>query len=142
MIVLSIIGILVAMGLLYWAFVAFNEHCDDKFGYCFFTKPVLIGLGLAGGLFLAGHYWYEAASADPEGDIVNGIVLMVISIGIYIGFAVYNFKSTNIVYGIIGTVIQFSLLSVIAYFGIILLSIYFVLSFLGSLTTERVVVVN
>lgn len=142
MIVISIIGILLALLIFYLAITFFNEHCDDKFGHRFFTMPILIALGIAGGLFLWGYSWYQSASAAPDGDVLNGIALMVISIVIYLAIAVYNFKNTNIVYGIFGTAIQFSLLSIIAYFGFIFFVIYIVCAFFLSITADRVVVMR
>ncbi len=142
MIVISIIGVLVALLALYLAMTFFNEHCDDKFGHRFFTMPILISLGVAGALFLWGNSWYQSAAADPAGDTLNGIALMGVSVCIYLGVAIYNFLNTNIIYGIFGTAIQFSLLSVIAYFGVMVLVIYLVGSIMLSLGAERVVVVN
>lgn len=142
MIVISIIGVLAALLVLYLAITFFNEHCDEKFGHRFFTMPTLIALGIAGALFLWGMSWYQSAAADPAGDTLNGIALMIVSICIYLGIAIYNFMNTNIVYGIFGTAIQFSLLSIFAYFGVIILVVYFVGSILLSMGAERVVVVN
>lgn len=137
-----IIAIISLIGL--WLFIiGFNKHCMKNFGHRFFTMPIVITLGITGGLFLLGMHWYSLSVAtDKSGyelmgiffnqGTLNSVVLIAFSITIYLAIAIYNFVKTNWVYGLIGTIVQFGLLTVFAYFGIILLAVYFVASALAT----------
>lgn len=153
MIMLYIIGGIVGIGALWFAITWFNTHCDAKFGHQFFTKPILITLGIAGALCIFGLNWYmSSAKANPSGytifhvifngDTLNGMILILLGLIIYIVIAVYNFKETNWVYGTFGTLIQFALLSAFASVGFVILVIYFMITVAGSMAEDRVYVVN
>lgn len=138
--VLIVVGIIVALVILAGVIMFFNEHCEDKFDHAFFTKPMLIILGIAGGLFIWGVSWYNSSVVNAKGyellgiiftsETLNGIVLVIIALLIYLGVAIYNFVVTNWIYGFFGTLVQFSLLSIIAYFGVILVVGYFAIMFM------------
>ncbi|MHC5225871.1 hypothetical protein [Ignatzschineria sp. LJL83] len=130
-----------AIALLWFAIKWFNEHCDEKFGHEFFTMPMLVVLGIAGGLCLFGSSWYSSALEENNvgrtlftivlnGDTLNGLILMTLGILIYLVVAICNFRETNWIYGIIGTILQFGMLSIFAYIGFILLAIWFIAIFL------------
>lgn len=153
MLVLKILGVLIALFLLLGSIFAFNEHCQEKFGHHFFTTPMLVVLGVLGGVMMIGHSWYESSletySSGYElfkiiinSETSNDLVMMALSLFAYIGIAIYNFIKTNWIYGFFGTIIQFGLLSLIAYVGAVILIIGGILAFFGSTFSQSVYVVN
>ncbi|KZX38231.1 hypothetical protein [Wohlfahrtiimonas chitiniclastica] len=147
MTVLIVVGVLVGLFILAVVVMAFNEYCDAKFDHAFFTKPMLILLGVAAGLFIWGLSWYETDAATAKGytwngiiftkETLNGLALMGISILIYLSIAIYNFVVTNWIYGFFGTIMQFSILTVAAYFGFVLIVGYFGIMIMLSMMPRR-----
>lgn len=114
------------------AIVKFNEHCDEKFGFRFFTEgklKLIFGSTLA--LFF-GVQWYKSSVASG-GDALNGMVLG--SVGVLgVLYCIYlNFRSTNFVYGFFGSIVQVTLFSILAYLSIPVLLIALVFMFIGKL---------
>ncbi len=153
MLVLKILGVVIALFILLVIIIGFNEHCQEKFGHRFFTTPMLVVLGVLGGVMMIGHSWYESSletySSGYElfkiiinNETSNGLVMMALSLFAYIGIAIYNFIKTNWIYGFFGTIIQFGLLSLIAYVGAVILIIGGILAFFGSTFSQSVYVVN
>ncbi|WP_299379146.1 hypothetical protein [uncultured Kiloniella sp.] len=141
MLVLQILGgLAVFIGVL-WAFLTFNNHCAEKFGYQFFTKLSFIIVGIAVGLLLIGNEWRLNSIAE-NGDILNGIILMIIGICIGLFLIIQNFRATNFLYGFGGSIVQISVFSVLAYFGVIILILGVFLSIIASIGAKRVYVVN
>lgn len=97
----------------------FNEHCQKKFSYRFFTSASYITSAVATWAAMAGYNWYEYSNQNG-GDILNGIVIMIIA-GIIAGALIYyNFKKTNLIYGVGGTALQLGLFIPLAYASTVL----------------------
>lgn len=141
MLVLQIItGILVFAGVI-WGFLAFNNHCENRFDYKFFTVVSFFTVGASLLLIHLGNEW-RLTSIQENGDILNGIVLMIIGglVALTLGF--FNFKNTNIAYGLGGSAVQLTVFGALAYLGIFILIVGLMLAIIGSLGAERVYVVN
>ena len=141
MLVLQIItGLIILAGLL-GAFLAFNEHCENKFDYCFFTMTSFLVVGASLIIMWLGNEW-RLMSIQENGDIFNGILVMGIG-GIIALFLVYrNFKKTNLVYGLGGSTVQLAVFGALAYFGVFVLITGLVVFVLASVGVRPVYVVN
>lgn len=113
MTVLKIIGIIVAIASIIKAISIFNSHCAGKFHFKFFSTSAFIVAALSVWICGGGYEWYKFSLANNE-DTLNGIILMTLSLIILIGLIYYNFKKTNFLYGLIGTILQIGLFIPIA----------------------------
>ncbi|WP_120497474.1 hypothetical protein [Kiloniella sp. EL199] len=141
MLVLQILGGLIIFVGILWAFWAFNKHCAEKFEYQFFTKLSFVIVGIAVVLVFIGNEWRLNSIAE-NGDVLNGIVLMIV--GACIGFflIIKNFRATNFLYGFGGSIMQLSAFSVLAYFGVIVLVLGIALSIIANMGAQRIYVIN
>jgi hypothetical protein len=137
MFMLKLLGALVSLLILYGLLAAFNEHCQKKFSYRFFNFTSFIICAAAIGLVGLGSAWRTSAAAAPDGDVLNGIVLMALGAALAIGLVVYNFKKTDWIYGTGGTLVQLSIFGVLAYVAFLLLFLWAILSFFGALASLK-----
>ena len=140
MLVISIVGGLLGLGLIFFLGITCNRYTIQNFDHAFFTKVNLIIMGISSVLLFVGFKWYTASVNTEDGDILNGIALMAISAIIYICVIIYNIKKTNFLIGLPLTVIQIAIFSAIGFFGIFLFLAFIGLSVvatvLGSQTVE------
>ena len=141
MLVLKIIGAIVAILAIGCSLMAFNNHCNRKFSYSFFTKISFFVTAASLVLVLAGNSWRESAT-HSNGDILNGIIIMAIGVLMTLGLIFFNFKKTNLLYGTGGTLLQLSLFGVLSIFGMALLIPAAVLAIFFSPTAKPVYIVN
>lgn len=127
MLILSIIGIIVGIVLIYGFIIEVNRYTEKTYSYEFFNFANY-GISAAGYVLIYyGYNWYEKA-LNTDQDILNGIILIGIGI-ILIGFVLYsNIKNTSIKLSILFSPIQQVLYAVFALFGllaIVLMITYF-----------------
>lgn len=141
MLVLSIIGGILGLVFIYWMVVKINELSYEKSGYEYFT-PTSAGFVIVGYYFLFfGFAAFSTASHAVNGDILNGILLMIIG-GVLVGvIIVSNFINTpneNILITII-----FSSIQLIVYVGLAYVSAFILLLAFAALSqTKPVYVLN
>lgn len=141
MVVLSIIGGLLALLFLYWMVEKINELSYNKNNYEYFSATTA-GFVVVGYYFLFfGYGVYTQAARVVDGDILNGILLMIIG-GVLVGVIVIsNFINTpkeNIFITLIFTAIQ-----LIIYIGLAYVSIFIILlAFAVLAQTKPVYVLN
>ena len=141
MLILKILEIIAFIAGVIVALHFFNEHCNKKFSHRFFTKKSFLATVGALALLITGNLWRTNA-LQSGGDVLNGIVVMGIGILVALGLIYFNYKRTNFVYGVGGTVLQLLAFSVMAYIGIVVLAIGLFLSFMSGMSTQNVRVIN
>lgn len=141
MTVLKIIGVIVALVAMGIGVISFNEHCDKKFSYRFFTKISFIAAAASIWALMAGHAWYTS-SVDSGGDTLNGIVIMGIGAIILLGLVYFNFRMTNLLYGLGGSALQLGLFIPLAYIGTFFVLLGLVLSIFLFAGAKPVYVIN
>ena len=124
--VLTIIGILIFIYVVYKLVQEFNEYTYDKYRYEFFDMSSYLIIAISYIFLYFGNNIYRNALAS-NGDILNGQILIFIGLIGLIFMFIVNLKNTNFLIGIIGTIFQFILYSVLAVVGIfaLLLAIAF-----------------
>ncbi|HIP15398.1 MAG TPA: hypothetical protein EYG74_07910 [Sulfurimonas autotrophica] len=127
MLILSIIGIIVGIVLIYGFIIEVNRYTEKTYSYEFFNFANYSISAAGYVLIYYGYNWYEKA-LNTDQDILNGIILVGIGI-ILIGFVLYfNIKNTSIKLSILFSPIQQVLYAVFALFGllaIVLMIAYF-----------------
>lgn len=112
MLILQILGAITAAIALFWTLTWFNSHCNRKFGYKFLaTKPFVASMAAAL-LIGGGHAWYQS-SLKGGGDTLNGIILMIIGGIVGTVLVAYNFRRTNALYGLGGTILQIGIFAMV-----------------------------
>lgn len=123
MLVLTIVlGLASVAGLIY-AISMFDGHVEQKFGHRFFTKVAWVCMLVAVGLAYGGVTLYQLAK-ESNGDTLNGIILVLIGIAVVTILAVKNFRRTDMLYGIGGTLVQFIVLGILAEIALPFLILY------------------
>ena len=141
MVVLSIIGAILGLMLLYSIVVKINQVSYRENRYEYFT-PTTAGSVVVGYYFLYfGYQSYEAASRAVNGDILNGILLMVIG-GVLVGaIIISNFINTPKENKFI--TLLFTSIQLVIYVGVAYVSIFLILAAIGVLAqTKPVYVLN
>ena len=123
MTVLAIIGVLVAIVLLVLFVNYANEYSDREFHYEIFniTTFSIIAIGYVFIYFGEGSY---NSALMHEGDLLNGILLMIIGAFLVIVGVFINIINTNLKFGIAMSVVQLILyapLAVVAVFTLIMM---------------------
>lgn len=139
MLVLKILAYFAGFASVVALIIGFNRHCDNKFGYRFFSIMAFIILMLASGCLMAGHYWYESAM-HHHGDTLNGMIIMAIGILAAAVQIFWNYRETNVLYGTGGTAVQFGLFGGLTFIAWPLLLLVLVLSFLCGFGAKPVFV--
>ncbi|WP_321313649.1 hypothetical protein [Halarcobacter sp.] len=121
MLVLKIIAVAIALFLLFGLMMKLNEYAYKKYSYEFFTETTFgIYMTIYASAYI-GYEWYISSLKD-EKDILNGIVVMVISFLIFLGTAIYNIKSTKFLFGLVFTIIQAILFIPFCVIGLIVIA--------------------
>jgi len=122
MLVLKIIGAALVLLLLFGLMVKLNVYTYEKYKYEFFTETTFgIYIVIYGSAFL-GYKWYLNSLSDDK-DIINGIVVMVISSLIFLGTMIYNIRITNFFFGLVFTIIQAVLFIPFCVIGLIVIAL-------------------
>ena len=104
MVVLSIVGIIVALIIAYMAIQAFNRHSMKKYKYEIFNSATFILSFLGYVAIFFGYDWYTSAVAE-HGDLLNGELLMSIGIIFLLLVLFINIVNTSLFYGLIMRVV-------------------------------------
>ena len=121
MLVLKIILFLFLVALIFFILNKINEFTYKKYQYEFFTLEYLFAYTCILGLAYWGYDWYNEA-LESDGDILNGIVIIIISSAIYLFVLINNIKKSNFFFGLIITIFQtlvflpFSFIAIIVIF--------------------------
>ena len=141
MIVLSIIGGILGLAFVYWMVEKINElsYRVNKYEYFSATTAGFVVVGYY--LLFFGYAVYTKAARVVDGDILNGILLMIIG-GVLMGMIVIsNFINTpkeNIFITLFFTTIQ-----LVVYVGLAYVSIFIILLAVAALAqTKPVYVLN
>lgn len=134
MLILKIIGVVLAAAAIFGSLWAFNQHCQKKFSYRFFNSASAFATALAIGLGYGGYNWRESAITQG-GDPLNGLILMIFGVIVAAVLIYFNFKKTNVLYGVGGTVIQLIVFSILTYFLLIIgfIAIFLAILFAGAI---------
>jgi hypothetical protein len=141
MLVLKILSMIASVIMVLIAISRVNEHCHKKFSYRFFTKLSFAVAAVATWATTAGYHWF-ANSWASGGDILNGMIIMIIG-GLFAGGLIYyNIKMTDIIYGIGGSALQFALFVPLALASAFLIFLMLLGVIMGNVGTTPVRVVN
>lgn len=137
MTVLTIIGTLVAIFIVYILVMKFNSYTYKKYNYEFFEVWSFTLTSISYALLYFGNNSYETAALN-NGDILNGQLLMLFGIiGLIILLSI-NLSKTGFIVGVFGTSFQLVIYAVLA------VGVFFVLiALLGFFSqTKPVISIN
>ena len=141
MVVLSIIGVILGLMFLYWVVEKINEVSYRENRYEYFTATTAVSVVVGYYFLYFGYTSYEAASRAVHGDILNGILLMIIGTVFVAAIVISNFINTpkhNI-----GITLLFTSIQLVIYVGVAYVSIFLILAAVGVLRqTKPVYVLN
>lgn len=141
MLVIQILGGVALLAAVLAVLHFFDKHCERRFTHRFFTIPAFMATGISLVLLLVGNWW-RVSAMQSGGDPLNGIVIISIGALVALGLIYVNFKCTNAVYGVGGSVLQLSLFGYLAYMSIPLFILGLVLWFIKDLDVVNVRVIN
>ena len=99
MIVLSIIAALIALAFIVWFVQYSNDYSTRVYGYEVFNTEEFFGYMVAYVMLYFGYNWFEEALND-HGDILNGILLVLIGLIVIAGMVYNTIKQTSLRYGL------------------------------------------
>jgi len=102
---MTVIGIiigLILMGLLYALVEKFEAKMYKDFKHSFFSWGSFAAVAIANWMIFIGNSWYKEALTH-NGDTLNGIVLMILALIIYLFWIAYNITKSDYKWGIIGS---------------------------------------
>jgi len=127
MVVLSIIGIIIALILIVLFIQISNEHSVKAYGYEIFNTGNFI-ISVVGYLAIYfGNGWYSDA-LKKHGDLLNGELLMGFGILFLLGVIYLNIKNTTLVYGIVMSIISeliYAAATPVIFFALLLAGAFF-----------------
>ncbi len=118
MFVLTVLGILLVVTMIYWFIEWFNEYAQKEGNYRFFSSEHTMAFVAA---YLIIFFGYRLMENHWMGDALNGGIIFVIGIIILVFTILNNFKSTKRSLAIKGTVAQLILYIPIAAVGLLIL---------------------
>lgn len=105
--ILVIVGIIMMVILfilfIYMIVMFINEYFEDRFDYNFVRTSFVMIIAVL--LMISGLNWYNESLIN-NGDVLNGLILMMIGGVITIGLMSYTIWKTNLIYAILITVLQ------------------------------------
>ena len=128
MVVLGIIIAIVLIIVLYLFIQKINSYSLKKYQYEFFNVGNYVASAVGYVLIFYGHSWYESA-VKMNGDILNGILLMLIGIVPILAVVLINIKETSTEFALVLSIVQqilYAALAVIGFFAL-LIAIAFVM---------------
>ncbi|MDW8146177.1 MAG: hypothetical protein RMJ48_07730 [Roseiflexaceae bacterium] len=109
--ILVTIGIIIMVILfiffIYMIIMLIDEHFEGKFDYNFVRTSFVMTVAVL--LMLSGLHWYNESLIN-NGDVLNGLILMMIGGVIAIGLLSYTIWKTNLIYAILITSLQLGIL--------------------------------
>jgi len=120
MTVLSIIGVIVFFIVLYYVLERINIYTLNIYNYEFFKVESFFLYFIIYGLFYFGWDWYSDA-LKVNGDILNGLILMIIGFILFILNLIINIKESSFFMGLLFTLLQTVLYIPIATLGFFIL---------------------
>lgn len=123
MLVLSIIGIIAGLIIIYMGVMSANRYTQRRFRFEFFDWAGYLLVALCDGLLYFGYTWYMEALSHSGGDLLNGQILMGLGSMVAIFIVYRNIKSSNTAIGVLGTLLQFVIfsgLAVVGFFAILM----------------------
>ena len=130
MTVLTIIAILVIALAIYFIVKSMNNYTYEKFSYQFFDESSMFMISIGYLAVFFGNELYKSALSSTNGDTLNGAIIIGIGIFLLLIQVLINFKSTNFIFGLFGTIIQFVLLVPITVVG--LFALFFAMAFFAE----------
>ncbi|MGB5868054.1 MAG: hypothetical protein WBG69_09315 [Arcobacteraceae bacterium] len=127
MTVLTILGLVIGAFILYLSVIKFNEYTQEHFRYLFFEMKSFVAIGISYAFLFFGNIWYQNALKDG-GDILNGIILIVIAVIVILALIFRNFYETDFVTGLFGSLFQLSIYVVCTIVGAYVLFVLFALA--------------
>ncbi|MCX6075627.1 MAG: hypothetical protein NTW78_01925 [Campylobacterales bacterium] len=125
--VLKIIGVLAGLILLAMFVTSMNAYTQKKYKYEIFNWYNLAAAGAGYAFILFGRSWY-LESLNINGDILNGIILIVIGV-ITLGLVVRNnIRKTSLTFELLFSVVQLALYipaAVVAFYGLLAAAAFF-----------------
>jgi len=131
---MAVIGLLVGIGLLILIYVLvkkFDQKMEKEFKHTFFTWGKFSTVVVANWIIYFGINWYESA-VNKNGDIFNGVALIVLGVIVYLLWIFFNISQTNLKFGVIG-----SLFSGILFLPGSILALFALLAAYGALMQTR-----
>lgn len=139
---LVIVGIIIMVILfilfIYMIIMFINEYFEDRFDYNFVRTSFVMIVAVL--LTLSGLSWYNESLMN-NGDVLNGLILMMIGGVITIGLMSYTIWKTNLIYAILITVLQLGISPLLIVFFVVMAGLK-VLSALLSPVAEPVYIVD
>jgi membrane protein len=138
---LSVLLLIIIVISVFCAFFCFCDHCKEKFNYEIMTKSNGILASITALSLTGGYYWFSAEYAI-QGDISNGMILIILGL-IFLGFMIVRFiKRTNIIYGITCSIIALTILGTIGIIAGAAILLWFVSLTVLFFTATRVVIIK
>jgi len=126
MTVLTIIGILSLVAIVYMLMMLFDDYTYKNYNYEFFQwNSFIIMAGSYLSIFI-GKDMYVKALAN-NGDILNGQLLIIFGAIALIYVFIINIKNTNLLVGTFGSIFQFTIyavLTVISFFALLVIVLF------------------
>ncbi len=128
MLILEILGVLLALFILFITLKWVNQFTTMHYSYLFINKEMLISslIGYAG--LIAGYLWYMSALKEG-GDTLNGLIIIGVGVLALLWTLYSNMNNTNIIIGILLTPLQQMGYLVVAAGGAVVLAFIVVLAF-------------
>jgi len=117
---LTIIGIIVTIYIVYRLVLRFNSYTKRKYKYIFFNEKSLLIVSPAYALLVTGYLFYIDA-LKYNGDILNGLILLFIGALLLLKVIYTNFDNTDLIIGVLGTIFQFLVYIFLSVFSVIVL---------------------
>lgn len=127
MVVLSIIGIIIAL-IVVALFVQYtNEYSQSKYSYEIFNVGNFVISVVAYFALYFGNGWYQDA-LRVDGDLLNGILVIAIGVIAFCGVVYINIKNTSLYYGIIMSIVTeilYAIATPIVFFALLMAVAFF-----------------
>lgn len=140
--ILVIVGIIIMVILfilfVYMIVMFVNGYFEDRFDYNFVRTSFVMIVAVL--LMLSGLSWYNESLMN-NGDVLNGLILMMIGGVITIGLMSYTIWKTNLIYAILITLLQLGISPLLIVFFVVMAGLK-VLSALLSPVAEPVYIVD
>ncbi len=108
MIVLNIIGIIIGIIIFLGLLGALHYFYEEKFDYPFFSRLPLIVIGISSFLLYFGEKW-RLSAIETQGDVLNGVILIIIGVAMFLFLCVINFIITGFLFGVITSILHLGL---------------------------------
>jgi hypothetical protein len=111
--------VLIAYGL-YRFFLKSDAYLQKTFEYKILEQESYVVGAVGDTLFYIGYLWFNSA-LDKNGDILNGILLMIFGFALMVLLLLINMKQTNWYIGLVVTLFQLGVSAIIAFSFILMI---------------------